>query len=142
MDDDPLADRASGLYAKWRRSTIRAISRITEEFRTSSLRRWAELRQRVRSESFQIEDAAIARLHSEDVGLEFGLVALKDGRAFAFEFEFLRDASGNRLQNPGGEAWVSEWRELDEYARQSTYARELEVARDFLEGRLAADSGP
>ena len=54
--------------------------------------------------------------------MDFGIVVSRDRRAFAFDFDFLRDPEGNRIPSRS-DARVVNFRALDDRQRDFTYAR-------------------
>ena len=65
--------------------------------------------------------------------MESGLVVARDGRAFAFEFDFFRDEEGRDLTYE--DARVSMWEELDQ-ERREIYKRRLVAGHEVLEEEL------
>lgn len=116
--------------AMQRDTDLLAARHDTQVLRHSMEPRWQRLRGRLEDAGIALEDAAIATRNTEDHGLEFGLVVARDGRAFAFEFDFLRDEEGRDLTYE--DARVSRWEELDQ-KRKEIYERDLVAGRKVLE---------
>lgn len=110
---------------------LMAANENTVALRSSTQPRWQRLRQRLEEEGIDPEDAAIPDRHTEDTALEFGIVVAKDGRAFSFEFDFLRDEKGLELEYE--DARVTAWEELNEHRRQ-IYQREVALGQQVLKG--------
>lgn len=109
----------------------------TRELRYSDLPRWQRLRSCLDQEGVDPSDAVVCRMHDEDVKLEFGIVVVRDGRAFSFEVNWHKDAAGRDVPSYE-DAWVSEWEEMDD-RRRALYARDLEVGRFVLETDIDGD---
>ena len=90
---------------------VMGARKITDEMRGSSKPRWESLRSRLVAESVSPSDAAVGILYPDDVKLEMGLIAARDGRVFEFALEWWYDEDGNEL-NSHDDAWLSEWKEL------------------------------
>lgn len=118
-----------------RQLDLAAARHHTSDLRLSTQPRWERVRTRLAQAGIAPEDAAIARKNTEDSALEFVVLVARDGRGFSFEFDWLRDEEGRGLSYE--DARVSEWEELDKAARE-TYAPELEVGREVLEGEAPA----
>ena len=94
-------------------SMVAAAQRLTADLRTNPQPPWDALCQRLESEGVEPSDAAVGLLYADDVKLEMGLIRAIDGRTFEFTLEFWYDEAGNEVASPD-EAWISEWRTLDE----------------------------
>ena len=103
----------------------------TPKLRTSNEPRWERLRTRLAEVGVAPTDAAVGSLFPDDVNLEFGILATRDGRAFSFEFDFLRDESGNAIPSPA-EARVEPLVQLNERQMTFTYARGVWAAHEYL----------
>lgn len=103
----------------------------TDELRHSEEPRWERIRSRLEHAGIELEDAAIASKHTEDHALEFGILVTRDGSVFGFEFDFLRDETGQSIEYE--DARVTAWEELDQSSRD-LYKRALETGREVLEG--------
>jgi hypothetical protein len=95
---------------------------FTPMLRESPEPRWARLRRRLGEERIDPRDAAIGTLFPDDGSMEFGIVVSRGGRAFAFDFDFLRDSEGNRIESRS-DARVVNFTPLDDRQRDFTYAR-------------------
>jgi hypothetical protein len=118
------------LAALQRELNLTAAAKNTRDLRHSDEPRWRRLRQRLEQEGLAIEDAVVADKNTEDTSLEFGIVVARDGRAFSFEFDWLRDEEGRELAYE--DARVSSWEEIDQWRKETTYGRELEIGREIL----------
>lgn len=104
-----------------------AMARNTADLRSGAEPRWQRLRGRLEGEGLDPANAVVARLDPDDVALEVGTVLTRDGRGFAFTFDFLRDEEGNSLERP--EARVTHWQEL---SGGGSSRDNLELGREFL----------
>lgn len=116
--------------AKQRITNLNAAIQDTRDLRGNEQPRWQRLRQHLAEEGIAVEDAVVAERGTADTALESGIVLARDGRAFYFEFDFLRDEEGKSIEYE--DARVSEWEELDD-RRRNIFARELETGREVLE---------
>lgn len=121
VDDDSEKSRQMGGGGKGRsfeeRAEITSVTkRLTENMRHSPARRWQRIRQRLNENGVAPQDAVLVDLHPEDVRLDFGLIQTRDGRAFSFELDFLKDQTGREISS-AEDAWISSWEELDETGR-------------------------
>ena len=108
----------------------REATTFTPLLRASSEPRWERLRSRLGKEGIEPEDVAVGTLFPDDPSMEFGVVVSKDGRAFAFDFDFLKDPQGNRISSRA-DAWVVNFRRLSNEERE-TYERPIRTALWFL----------
>ena len=116
----------------------RVTTLFTPMLRESPEPRWARLRKRLGDERIDPRDAAIGTLFPDDGSMEFGIVVSRDGRAFAFDFDFLRDPDGNRIQSRS-DARVVNFKPLDTEQLEFTYSRAIRAALWFL---TSEDVGP
>ena len=130
-DDATRAERE----AMQRQTNLAASREDTDELRHSYQPRWERLRRRLEQAGIRPEDAAIVTRNTEDTALEFGILIVRDGRAFGFEFDFLRDEDGRRI--PYEDARVSAWEELDQ-GRRDLYEPDLQIGREVLEREAPA----
>ncbi len=66
----------------------------TGELRNSSEPRWERLRGKLSEVGIEPSNAALGHLFPDDVKFELGLLVVRDGRCFKFEFNFFRDEQG------------------------------------------------
>ena len=102
----------------------------TGRLRESAAPRWSRLRDRLRSAGIPLEEAAVTDLHPEDSRMEYALIVSREGRVFGFYFDYGRDPEGNPIHNYD-DAWVSNWRELDQSQRK-LYSAAIEVGVALL----------
>lgn len=76
---------------------------------------------------------ALARLHSEDVNQDFGILVTHDHRAFSFLLEYVLegDPTGERRALTG-EIRVLDWRELVEPIERQPYEPDIEAGLAYL----------
>lgn len=103
----------------------------TRLLRSSLEPRWGRLRARLAAEGIEPRDAAVGTLFQDDVRMEFGILLSRNGRAFQFTFDFLRDPEGNEIRSPA-DAWIQLWKELSEDARQLRYSGAIAAAGAVL----------
>lgn len=115
--------------AMQRLSDLAAAREHTHKLRYGADPRWERVRAQLERARVRVEDAAIASKNTEDHRLEAVLLVARDGRAFSFEFDFLRDEQGRDLSYE--DARVAGWEELDE-RQLEIHGRSIEIGREIL----------
>lgn len=127
----PVVDPSGGDIR--RRVDLAEAVGLTTQMRSSAMRLWRQVRERIEAEGRRPLDAAVGSLMPDDVDQREGLILLRSGEAFLFETELEPGADGAATWNQRESLTL--WNRLTPEG-EKRYARWLKAAAWVLDSGL------